>query len=168
MQLCNGKTKAGAPCRAPAGSGGLCYFHAHPDQAHTLGQIGGRKNRSKIVEPPAAGALSAADLRGILAETIQDVRSKKMPPRTAAAIAQLSNVAHKILQTADLEARLARLEQQLAEQQSLTSEDTAPAESRGQEETCGGTDVQPGDADTSGSGDGADGRNDVSGKDGKA
>ena len=35
----------GAACRAPAGSGGLCFFHANPDSARTLGQIGGRENR---------------------------------------------------------------------------------------------------------------------------
>jgi hypothetical protein len=164
---CKGKTTAGAACRAPAGAVGLCYFHAHPDQAHTLGQIGGRKNRSKVVEPPAAGALSAAYLRDILTEAIQDVRSKNMPPRTAGAIAQLCNSAHKILQTADLEARLVRLELQLAEHESRTAVDTEPVSTRGQEETCGGKDAQPGDVDTPGSGDSADGRNDGSGKDRK-
>jgi hypothetical protein len=163
---CKGKTTAGAACRAPAGAGGLCFFHAHPDQAHALGQIGGRKNRSKLVEPPAAGALNAADLRDILAEAIHDVRSKKMPPRTAGALAQLCNSVLRILPTADLEARLARLEEQLAEQQSRTSVDTELARSRGQEETCG-TDTQPGDVDTPGSGDKADDGNDGSGKDGK-
>jgi hypothetical protein len=165
---CKGKTTAGAACRAPAGAGGLCYFHAHPDQTHTLGQIGGRKNRSKVVEPPAAGALSASYLRDILAEAIQDVRSKNMPPRTAGAIAQLCNSAHKILQTADLEARLVRLEQQLAEQQSRTAVDTEPVSTRGQEEACDATGAQPGDVDTPGIGDVAEGKNDASGKDGKA
>ena len=116
MQRCIGKTKAGDPCRAPAGSGGLCFFHANPDKAHTLGQIGGRKNRSQLPEPPAAASLSAADLRDILVGAIHDVRSKKITPRTAGALAQLCNSLHRVLQTADLEARFARLEQQLAEQ----------------------------------------------------
>ena len=84
---CKGKTAAGAACRAPAGASGLCFFHANPDQAHTLGQIGGRKNRAQLPEPPAAGSLSAAGLRDILVEAIHDVRSKKMPPRTAGALA---------------------------------------------------------------------------------
>lgn len=165
---CKGKTITGAACRAPAGASGLCFFHENPDQAHTLGRAGGMKNRSKLVDTPPVGTLSAADLRDILAEAIQDVRSKKMPPRVGSAVAQLCNSAHRIIPTADLEARVARLEQQLAEQQSQTSVDTDPAASRGQEEACATTDTQPGDVDTSGSGDGAEGKNDGSGKDGKA
>jgi hypothetical protein len=113
------------------------------------------------VEPPSAGTLSAADLRDILAEAIHDVRSKKMPPRTAGALAQLCNSVHRILPTADLEARLARLEQQLAERESLTSVNTDPARSPRREEGRGGTNAQP-DVDTPGRGD-----NDGSGKDRK-
>jgi hypothetical protein len=165
---CKGKTTAGAACRAPAGAGGLCFFHANPDKAHTLGQIGGRKNRAQLPEPPAAGSLSAADLRDILVEAIHDVRSKKITPRTAGALAQLGNCLHRVLQTADLEARLARLEQQLAEQESRTSVYTDATASHRQEEGYGGTDAQPGDVYTPGSGDGAEGRNDGSGKDEKA
>src|ERR1039458_96725 len=74
MQRCNGKTKAGAPCRAPASSGGLCFFHANPDKAHILGQIGGRKNGSQLLEPPALGSLSAGDLRDILPAPMQEGR----------------------------------------------------------------------------------------------
>jgi hypothetical protein len=147
---------------------GLCFFHANPDQARTLGQIGGRKNRSQLPEPPAAGSLSAADLRDILVEAIRDVRSKKITPRTAGALSQLCNSLYRVLQTADLEARLARLEQQLAEQESRTSVDTDPAGSRGQDEPCGGMDAQPDDVYTPGSGDGAEGRNDGSGEGGEA
>ena len=35
---CRGKSKSGAPCRAPAGRDGLCFFHANPEQARALGQ----------------------------------------------------------------------------------------------------------------------------------
>jgi hypothetical protein len=164
---CKGKTKAGAPCRAPAGPNGLCFFHAHPEQAHTLGQIGGKKNRSHLPEPPAAGSLSAGDLRDTLGEAIRDVRSRKISPRTAGALAQLCNSAHRILQSADLEARLARLEQQLTEQEGRKSLDTQTTGSLKQEEGRSGTDVQPDDRDTPGNGEGAD-RNHGSGEDGKA
>ena len=37
MQICKGKTKTDAACRAPASAGGLCYFHANPNRAKTLG-----------------------------------------------------------------------------------------------------------------------------------
>jgi Family of unknown function (DUF5763) len=42
---CQARTKSGNPCRAAATAGGLCYFHANPNKASELGQIGGRKNR---------------------------------------------------------------------------------------------------------------------------
>jgi hypothetical protein len=164
---CKAKTSTGAECRAPAGANGLCFLHAHPEKARTLGQIGGRKNRAQMLEPPPAGSLSAADLRDILVEAIHDVRSKKISPRTAGALAQLCNSAHRILPTADLEARLATLEQQLAEQQSRTFVDGDAAVTRSEEEGCGGTDDQTSDVDTRKSG-GAEGRNDGSGEDKKA
>lgn len=168
MRHCNSKTKASAPCRAPAGPGGLCFFHANPDKAHALGQIGGRKNRSQLPEPPAHGCLNAADLRDILIEAIRDVRSKKITPRTAGALAQLANSLHRVLPTADLEARLAKLEQQLVDQQSRTSVDADPARSRRHDETSEETDAQPGDVYTKERGDGAENRNDGSGEGGEA
>ncbi|GEM_PF-3966373 len=157
MQRCNGKTKRGAPCGAPAGPDGLCFFHKHPDKARTLGQIGGSKNRAQTPEPPAAGSLNIGNLRDILAETIYDVRAKKISPRIAGAIAQLSNAAHRVLQTADLEARLARLEQKLAEQEArtLATDATNP---HSQEEGHNETNAQPDNAHTpEDAGDGSDG-----------
>ena len=152
MQHCKAKTKSGAACRAPAGPSGFCFFHANPDKAQALGQIGGRKNRFQLPEPPAASSLSAADLTGVLAEAIRDVRSNKMAPRTASALSQLCNSAHRILQTADVEARLARLEQQLVEQETGASVKTDPPSLRGNDETHNGADVQTGDVSTPTSG----------------
>ena len=43
--LCKAKTITGKACRAPAGAEGLCFFHADPGRARSLGRIGGRKNR---------------------------------------------------------------------------------------------------------------------------
>ncbi len=99
----------------PGGHGRVVFFHANPAKARTLAQIGGRRNRSKLPEPPAACSLSAADVRYTLSEAVRDVRSKKITPRTTSSISQLCNSLHRFLQTADMEARLARLEQQLAE-----------------------------------------------------
>jgi hypothetical protein len=163
---CKGKTISGAPCRAPARASGLCFLHENPEKAHTLGRIGGRKNRAQTPEPIAAGSLTAGGLCDILAQTIHDVRSKKMPPRAGLAIAQLSNSAHRVLQVANLEVRLARLEQRLAERQSRTSVDADAAGPPKQEESCGGADDQTGDVARSG-GDAED-RNDGSCEDEKA
>lgn len=164
---CQGQTKSDQPCRAPASAGGLCFFHANPAKARTLGQIGGRKNRSKLQEPPAAGSLSAADLRDTLAEAIRDVRSKKITPRTASALSQLCNSLHRILQTADIEDRLAELEQKFADQESRKSGDTDPTGSRRTDETRDGAHAQPGDVSTPKS-DEAEGTDDESGEGGEA
>ncbi len=164
---CRGKTKAGNPCKAAATAGGLCFFHANPAKARTLGQIGGRRNRSKLPEPPPAGSMSAADLCDTLAEAIRDVRSKKMTPRAASAISLLCNSLHRILQTADIEARLARLEQELAEQASRTAVDTDPTGSPTQDETRDGAHAQTGGVSRPKS-DEAQGMDDESGEGGEA
>lgn len=164
---CKGKTKAGNPCRAAATACGLCFFHANPAKARTLGQIGGRRNRSKLQEPPATGSFSAADLRDTLAEAIRDVRSKKITPRTASALSQLCNSLHRILHTADIEARLSSLEQQLAEQGGRTSDDTAPVGSRNHDETGDGVHAQTGGVSRPKS-DEAQGMDDESGESGEA
>ena len=129
MKHCGGKTKTGVPCRAPAGPDGLCFFHAHPDLTHTLGQIGGQRNRSQVRESPTLEPLSGANLLNILSEAIREVGSRKMTPRNAAALAQLSNSLHRVLPTADLESRLARIEQQLAEQHCQETANGEPSSS---------------------------------------
>ena len=69
MQTCQGKTRTGAACRAPAGAGGLCFFHANPDSAKALGQIGGRKNRRSVVELQVPDNMTAADVRNVIASS---------------------------------------------------------------------------------------------------
>jgi hypothetical protein len=127
MKYCSGKTKAGTSCRAPAGPDGLCFFHAHPDLARNLGHIGGLKNRSQVRELSSDEPLGGASLQHILSEAIREVGSRKMTPRNAAALAQLSNSLHRVLPTADLERRLARIEQQLAEKEGRQSATPNPS-----------------------------------------
>lgn len=164
---CNGLTKEGAPCGAPAGSGGLCFLHANPQAARALGQIGGRKNRARMQEPPVAGSLSAVDLRGILAHSIQEVISKKMSPRVGSTVSQLCNSAHRIILTADLEARVGRLEEQLAQKESRVPMVSDATAGRRLEKDHAGADAEPGDTNTPVSED-VEGRNDGSGEDEKA
>ena len=158
---CTGKTTTGDACRAPAVEGGdRCFFHADPNRARTLRRIGGSKNRAQLPESPAAGSLNIGNLRDIVGETIYDVRAKKISPRIGGALAQLCNAAHRILQTADLEARLARLEQQLAEQERRTLVTDATKPHR-QEEGQGETNAQPDNAHTpEDAGDSSDGSED--------
>ena len=129
MPNCKALTKAGAPCRAQAGVNGLCYLHARPERARLLGQVGGRKNRQQLPEPPT-GPFSATDLRNTLADAIRGVQAKTLTPRAASAIAQLCNSAKGLFMSAELEDRVARLEQELAEQQRAAS-DPHDAETNG-------------------------------------
>ena len=168
MQTCKGRTKTGTACRAPAGAGGLCFFHANPDSAKSLGQIGGRKNRRSVVDLEVPDNMTAADVCKVTGQAIRLVLSGELKAREASALAQLCNSLHRGLQTNVLEARVARLEQQQAEQESLTSVDTDATGSPRQEEGRGGTDAQPGDVYTPASGDEADGRNDGPGEGGEA
>src|SRR6266705_4010336 len=126
MQICKGKTKTGAACRAPATSGGLCFFHANPDSAKTLGQIGGRRNRKfGGVDLEVPENMTATDLRNLMAQAIRLLLSGELQAREATALAQLCNSQHRFIGTADLENRVARLEQQNGQQE---QEDESPLE----------------------------------------
>jgi hypothetical protein len=165
---CKGKTRTGEECRAPAGASGLCFLHAHPEQAHTLGQIGGRKNRRSVVDLQVPDNMTAADLRKVAGQAIRLLLSGELRAREASALAQLCNALYRVLPTADLEARLANLEEQLSEQESPKSMDTDAARSRGQGEARGGTESQPDDVDTKESADGEEGGSDGSVEGGEA
>ena len=115
MQICKGKTRTGAACRAPATSGGLCFFHAHPDSAKTLGQIGGRKNRRSAVDLEVPDNMTAADLSKVTGEAMRLLLSGELGAREASAFAQLCNSLYRIIPAADLETRVATLERQIAE-----------------------------------------------------
>ena len=123
MQTCQGKTRTGAACRAPASAGGLCFFHANPDSAKTLGQIGGRKNRRSVVDLQVPDNMSAADVRNVTVQAIRLLLSGDMHAREAVALAQLCNSLHRVIPTADLETRVTMLEAQLAQEESETSSD---------------------------------------------
>ncbi len=121
METCQGKTKTGTACRAPAGAGGLCFFHANPDSARTLGQIGGRKNRrSAVIDLQVADNVTAIDLRNLTVEAMRLLLSGELHAREASALAQLCASLYRVIPTADLEARVAMLEE-LAREESRSS-----------------------------------------------
>jgi hypothetical protein len=123
VQTCAGKTKAGAGCGAAAGPGGLCFFHANPDRAKALGQIGGRKNRRSAVDLQVPDNITAADLRNLTVHAIRLLLSGDMHAREATALSQLCNSLYRVIPTADLEARVTMLEQQVAQEESGTRSD---------------------------------------------
>ena len=111
MKKCNGKTKAGKSCRAPAGDGGLCYFHTYPDRAKSLGKIGGLKNKKFTgINLEVPDSITAADLCRLEVQVVRGLLSGEIPAREATAVGQMFNLLHRHLPTAELERRVARLE----------------------------------------------------------
>jgi len=132
MQTCAGKTKAGAGCGAAAGPGGLCFFHANPDSAKTLGQIGGRGNRrASVVDLQIPGTMTAADVRSVIAEAIRLLLSGELKARDASALAQLCNSLNRAIPVADLEGRLKALEDQVEAQADLPNYDPTRSPNEG-------------------------------------
>jgi len=126
MLNCKGKKKTGAACRAPAGAGGLCFFHANPNSAKTLGQIGGQKNRRSPVDVEVPDNMTAADLCKLIGQAMRSLLSGEMGAREATALAQLCNSLYRVIPSANLEARVTMLEEQVAQEEGVTSPDPNP------------------------------------------
>ena len=112
--LCKGTTKAGTPCRAQATEGGYCLFHGNPDLAVQLGRQGGKKNRVPLIreDVPATVAppKTAADVRVMLADAMAGIRAGRIDPKLGNALGYIGTAVLKAIETADLEARITRLE----------------------------------------------------------
>ena len=110
---CKGKTKKGTPCRAAATDGGLCFFHANPNKAAELGRIGGRRNRHIFVglEDPTTDLRTAKGVMEECARLIESVYAGRVPPKVATCIAPLLSLQMRVIQLADLDVRIAKLEQ---------------------------------------------------------
>jgi hypothetical protein len=120
---CKALAQSGKPCRAFATPGGLCFFHANPKKASELGRIGGR--RKSFPDAGNAGSLlkleTATAVRDVATRLIADVFAGKMNPRIAAGLAPLLNLQLRLIETSDLERRIAELEKRSAETAELES-----------------------------------------------
>jgi hypothetical protein len=110
---CKARTKAGEPCQAAATAGGLCFFHANPNKASELGRIGGRGKLSSVAESadPLPKLETATAMREAVAQLITDVKAGKIHPRVAASLAPLMNLQLRLIETTNLERRVAKLEE---------------------------------------------------------
>jgi hypothetical protein len=112
MKPCSGKTKTGTYCRAAAGPGGLCFFHANPDRAKSLGQIGGLKNRKSAgVDLQVPDNMTAADLRTLEVQVLKCLLAGEIQAREVSALAQMFQLVYRHQQAVDMEQRLAVLEE---------------------------------------------------------
>lgn len=117
MANCKGKTKTGAACRAPAGADGLCFLHRNPDRVKSLGQLGGRKNRRSAVDLEVPDNMTAANVSKVMVQAIRLLLSGELRAREASALTQMLNSLRRVIPTADLEARVALLEEQQLERE---------------------------------------------------
>jgi hypothetical protein len=107
----------GARCRANPSTGSpYCFFH-DPRQAQARAaarRAGGIERTRKPATPPADTAdrpvTNAADIFGLMAKTINEVRHGQLQPKAGYVIGYLASVALKASEQSALEARLAQLE----------------------------------------------------------
>ena len=116
---CQGRTKNGRPCRAFATEGGLCFLHSNPNKAAELGRKGGRKNRHAPLPcaDPLPPLTTATNVRDTVAGLIEDVRSSRVPQKTASVLTPMLNLLLKAIETSDLERRIEALEKREAKSQ---------------------------------------------------
>ena len=114
---CKGRTKHGKRCRAAATAGGLCFFHANPNKAVELGRLGGKSKGPAAGEAlePLPKLHTAMAIREIVARLIDDVLSGKVQPRIASTLTPLLNLQLRVVETSDMESRLAKVEKVVAQ-----------------------------------------------------
>ena len=112
---CSGTTKAGAPCQAPALPGSrFCVTH-DPSRVTDLAEWrrkGGKasSNTARARKRLPDGALSAAELNGLLGTTLKGVLVGKIEPNVGNCVASLARAIRDVAGWADLDERLAALE----------------------------------------------------------
>jgi hypothetical protein len=116
---CKARAKSGKRCGAAATAGGRCFFHANPNKASELGQIGGRSKRPAAGEnlDPLPTLDNALAVRDTIARLIVEVYEGKIHPRIAAGLAPLMSLQLRAIETTNLERRLANVEKLIADAQ---------------------------------------------------
>jgi hypothetical protein len=122
-QQCGHIKPGGSRCRANARNGSqYCFFH-DPNSAvarEAARKNGGRERSRKAAVLPAntpdRPLTNAADVTGLLAETINQVRRGEIDPRISNAVGYLAGILLKAKERDELEQRLARLESIIARQ----------------------------------------------------
>jgi hypothetical protein len=118
---CHAVRRAGGRCTANAMAGSkFCFFH-DPSMASRRTEArraGGRKNKAAVLSAnlPDSPLKNVADVVSLLAATLNQVRRGELDPKFANCIGYLSGILIKALETEDIEARIASLEQAILTQ----------------------------------------------------
>jgi hypothetical protein len=111
---CESVTRNGRACPAkPIAGGRFCFFH-EPTVASERSAARKRGGRNKVQVPtrdaPHVSLDNAGGLRRLLESTINEVRRGEITPKVASVIGYLATIDLKVIETCDLERRLADLE----------------------------------------------------------
>ncbi len=118
---CQGRTKAGQPCRAPASTvrpTGFCPAH-DPGNVTAFREASARGGRGKATARRVEKLLPAT-LRptlNTLLRAVDEVKDGSLTPGQASAMASLAGAAVRVYMVADVEQRMAALEQAQEAQQ---------------------------------------------------
>ena len=114
---CQGKTVEGEPCRATPISGKkTCMFHDEEmAERRAAGRREGGRRRSeprRTLDPSQrmTAVSSLADVRDLLADTINHVRTGQVDPKIANTVGYLASVLVRVFEVGELEERLAAME----------------------------------------------------------
>src|SRR5919106_1362209 len=111
---CQATRSDGAPCGAPPGKRGICFWHDPERREEMLAASrngGGRKALPLAVGRPLKGE----EAQGLLASVLAVLLDGALDPNTARAAAYILQVERKIAEGAELERRIAGLEALLSQ-----------------------------------------------------
>ena len=113
-ERCQAIARRGKPCGATVVAEGMCAWHAPSWDAkrRQWSARGGasRRNQARARRQFAEGALSPADIDGLLGTTMKAVLSGKVTPGQGQAVAALARAAMAVREVSTLEERVVELE----------------------------------------------------------
>ena len=121
---CQAITKSGHPCRAHALRGKkYCLTHdpESKNQMKVYARKGGQvKKKIQVQLAPIKFEGDVKEILDLLADTVNQVRSNQMPPRTANTIGYLASVMIKALEITQLNERLVKVEKIVLERKTYS------------------------------------------------
>ena len=121
MHTCQGKTRSARPAGRPRVREGCAFSTPIPDRAKISAKSEDAGTAGRLLDLQIPDNLTAADLRNLTVQAIRLLLSGDLHAREASALVQLCNSLHRVIPTADLEARVAMLEEQVAQEESGAS-----------------------------------------------
>ena len=108
--ICDGMRADGAPCGAPPGRNGLCFWH-DPERREDRLEAARKGGSRKALELPVGHALSPGEARGLLAAVVAALLQGALDPGTARTVAYILQVDAKIAEGEATERRLSAIEE---------------------------------------------------------